>query len=131
MGQGPEFVAGALESGSLADDVGEKLFGIDAMGGVVRASIDATGFFQIGAEIATGGFLFDGGFFAAGVIGIVGHDFEWMKVDVAVRAIARAETAANAPIFDDDFERVASANGADGTTDHAERIAALAAAGGD
>ena len=121
----------ALESGSLADDIGEEFLGIDAMGGVVRASVDAAGFFEIGAEVAAGGFLFDGGFFAAGMFGIVSHDFERMKVDVAVGAIARAEAATDAPIFNDNFERITAANGADRAADHAEGIAALAATRGD
>ena len=52
--------------------VGEECFGIDAMRGVVRARVDATGFFQSGAEIAGRSFLFDDGFLAAGVFRIFG-----------------------------------------------------------
>jgi len=101
------------------------------MGGIMRASVDATGFFQIGAEIAARSFLLDGGFLAAGVLRVVGHDFERMQIDVAVRAVAGAKAAADAPVFNDDFERIAAANGAHRAADHAERVPALAATGGD
>jgi len=46
------------------------------VGGVVGAGVDAAGFFQVGAEIAGRGFLLNGGFLAAGALGIVGDDFE-------------------------------------------------------
>ena len=65
------------------------------------------------------------------MIGIFGQDFEWMQVDISIRTIARAEPTADAPIFDDDFQRIAPANRADRAADHAEGIAALAAACGD
>jgi len=55
-------------------------------------------------------FLLDRGFLAAGMIGIFGQNFERVQIDVSVRAIARAEPAADAPILDDDFERIAAAN---------------------
>ena len=101
------------------------------MGGVVGTGIDAAGFFQVGAEIAGGGFLLDNGFLAAGIFEIVDTHIEGMKIDVAVRAVARTEAAANAPVFDDDFERVAAANGAHGAANHAERVATLPAGSGD
>src|SRR5260221_14446346 len=100
------------------------------MRGVVRACVDATWFFQVSAEIAGGRFLLNDGFFAAGVLGIVGQDFKWMEIDVAVGAIARTEAAADAPVLDDHFEGIAAANRSDGAADHPQRIAALAAGGG-
>jgi hypothetical protein len=81
------------------------------------------------AQIAGCCFLFDGRFFAAWTFGIIGHHFEWMEIDISVRTIARAESAADAPIFDDDFERIAPSNRADRTSNHAQRIAALPATG--
>ena len=101
------------------------------MRGVVRASIDATGLFQVRAQIARSRFLLDDSFFAAGSLRIVDHHFERVQIDIAVGAILRAKAAADAPILDDDFERIAPSNRADGTADHAKWIAALAAAGGD
>ena len=101
------------------------------MRGVMWAGIDTTGLFQVRAQIARSRFLFDDGFFEPGSFRIVDHHFERMQIDIAVGAILRAKSAADAPILDDDFERIASSNRADGTADHAKRIAALAAAGGD
>ena len=63
--------------------------------------------------------------------GIVEFDRERMQVDIPVGAVVRAEAAADAPVLDDDFERVAAANRAHRASDHAERVAALAAGGGD
>ena len=117
--------------GALAEHGGEKGARVDAMGGVVRAGVDAAWFLQVRAEIAGRGFLFDDGFLVSWVLGIGGENLKWMQIDVAVRAIARAEAAADAPVFDDDFERIAAADRADRAADHAERIAALAATRGD
>ena len=97
----------------------------------MRARVDAAGFLQVGAKVARGGFLLDDGFFAAWIFEVVDANLEWMKIDVAVGAVARAKAAADAPIFDDDFERIAPADSADGAADHTERIAALAAGSGD
>src|SRR2546430_15554095 len=47
------------------------------------------------------------------------------------RTIAGAEAAADAPILDDHFERIAAANRTDRVADHTKRIAALPAARGD
>ena len=113
------------------NDFLEKLARLDAMRGVVRAGVDAAWFFEVCAEVARSGFLLDGGFFAAGMLGIFGQDLEGMKIDVAVRTVARAKATADAPIFDDDFQRIAAANGADGAANHAKWVAALAAACGD
>src|SRR6266481_5604182 len=117
--------------GALAEHIGEKCAWVDAMRGIVRTSVDAAWFFQVRAEIARSSLLLDGRLLAPGALGIVDHHFERMQVDVAVGTILRAEAAADAPILDDDFERIAPSNRADGAADHAERIAALPATGGD
>src|SRR5713226_3418432 len=117
--------------GALAEHVGEKCARIDAMRGIVRTGVNATRFFQVRAEIARSSFLLDRHFFSAGPLRIGNHHFKWMQIDVAVRTILCAEAAADAPIFDDDFERIAPANRADGAADHTQRVAALAAARGD
>lgn len=101
------------------------------MRGVVGAGVNTTGLRQIGTQIARGGFLFYYCSGAAGVIGIFVHHLKGMQIDVSVWAIARAETAADAPIFNDDFQRIAATNGAYWAAHHAERITALAATGGN
>src|ERR1700730_11974554 len=101
------------------------------MGGVVGAGIDAAGFLQMRAEVAGRGLLFDDGLFMAGMFGIFGDYFKWVEIDVAVRAIARAQAAPDAPVFDDDFQGIAATDGADRTADHAERVATLAARSGN
>jgi hypothetical protein len=99
------------------------------MSRIVRACVNTTRLREIGAQVAGSGFLFYDGFGAAGMIGIFIHHLERMQINIAVRTIARAKTAADAPVLDDDFERVTAANGADRTAHHAKRIAALPATG--
>src|SRR5258708_40246776 len=101
------------------------------MRGVVRAGVDAAWFFQVRAEVAGSCFLLDGGFLAAGAFGIIHHHFERVQINIAVRTILRAEAATDAPILDDDFERISPSNRTDGAADHAKRVAALAATRGD
>src|SRR6266478_4453599 len=116
---------------ALAEHVGKKCARVDAVRRVMRTRVHAARLFQVCAQIARRSFLLDSCFLAAGALGIVDHHFERMQVDVAVGTILRAEAAADAPILDDDFERIAPSNRADGAADHAERIAALPATGGD
>src|SRR5258708_10157874 len=101
------------------------------MRGVVRAGVDAAWFFQVRAEVAGSCFLVDGGFLAGGAFGIIPHHFERVQINIAVRTILRAEAATDAPILDDDFERISPSNRTDGAADHAKRVAALAATRGD
>src|SRR5260370_5740330 len=117
--------------GALAEHIGEKCARVESVSGIVRASVDAAWFFQMRAEIARSSFLLDGRLLAPGPLRIVNHHFEWMQIDVAVGAILRAEAAADAPILDDDFERISPSNRADRAADHAERVAALTATRGD
>src|SRR6267142_1799048 len=97
----------------------------------MRTRVHAARLFQVCAQIARRSFLLDSCLLAARALRIVDHHFERMQVDVAVGTIPRTEAAADAPILDDDFERIAPSNRADGAADHAERIAALPATGGD
>ena len=98
-----------------------------AMRGVVRAGVHAARLFLVVAQIAGSGLADYAGFFGAFLAGgengqLVAHravDAELVQVDVAVRTIVGAESAADAPIFDDDFERILAANGAHRTADHA------------
>ena len=97
------------------------------MGSVVRTGVDATRLSMIVAEVAGRGLDAGAGDFSARVCRIVEFDRERMQVDVAVRTVVGAEAASNAPILDDYFEGVPAADGADGASDHAQRIAALPA----
>ena len=98
---------------------------------IVRTSVNTAWLFQVRAQIARSSFLLDRRFFSAGSLRIVNHHFEWMQIDVAVGTILRAEAAADAPIFDDDFERISPSNRTDRAADHAQRVAALTATRGD
>src|SRR6516164_3861552 len=101
------------------------------MRGIVRACVDAARFFQMSAEIAGSGFLLEDRLFAARIFLIVDANCKGMEIDIAVGAVARTEAAANAPVLDDDLERISATNGTDRAAHHAERIAALTARGGD
>src|SRR5712664_2749012 len=116
---------------ALAEHVGKKCARVDAVRRVMRTRVHAARLFQVCAQIARRSFLLDSCLLAARALRIVDHHFERMQVDVAVGTILRAEAAADAPILDDDLERIAPSNRADGAADHAERIAALPATGGD
>ena len=71
------------------------------------------------------------GLLAAWPIGILDHYLEWMEVNVPVRTIASTESATDAPVFDDDFQRIPATNGPDRTAHHTKRVAALAAGSSD
>src|SRR3954453_10071665 len=70
--------------------------------------------------------------FARGLkFGSYGLHHKVLKVDVAVGTIVGAHAAADAPVFDDDFQRALAPDGAHRTADHAKRVAALPAGSGD
>src|SRR4051812_16491733 len=104
------------------------------MRGIMRTCVDAARLGAVSAEVAGCGLLLgDGCFFRryfwqcqAARRRIHGH-LERMHADIAVRAVLRAQPAANAPILDDDFERITTADRTYRTPDHAQRIAALTA----
>src|SRR5437870_4343588 len=85
--------------GALAEQVGEKCAGVDAVRGVVRAGVDAAWFFQVRAQIAGSCFLLDDCLFTAGPLWIVNHHFEGVQIDVAVGTILRAKAATDAPVL--------------------------------
>ena len=97
----------------------------------MRTSIDATWLLVFSAQIARGGFLFHHGFFSPWVFRIIRHHLKRMEVDIAIRAILRAESAAHAPIFDHDLERIPASYGAHRAAHHAKRVFALSAGCGD
>src|SRR5580692_8867356 len=98
---------------------------------VVRTSVHAAWLRKIGTKVARRRLLLDRGFFLALFVGQIRRYVERVHVDIAVRAIFSAETAADAPIFDNYFQRIPAANRSHGAADHAKRIEALAAGSGN
>src|SRR5215472_18210836 len=98
---------------ALAEHFRKKCFWVDAMRSVVGAGVNTAWLFQVRAEIARRGFLLNDRFLAAGIFQVVRQHFEGMQIDIAVRTIARAKPAADAPILDDNLEGIAAANRAD------------------
>src|SRR5580704_12179566 len=98
---------------------------------VVRTSVHAAWLRKIGTKVARRRFLLDRGFFLALLVGQIRRYVERVHVDIAVRAIFSAEAAADAPIFDDYFQRIPAADRSHGAPDHAKRIEALAAGSSD
>jgi hypothetical protein len=108
----------------LSEHLSEELRRVDAMRGIVGASVNATWLFLVMAQIARSGFANLA--LARGVVTV-----KFVDRNVAVWAICGAEPATYAPILDDDFERVTAANRTDRAADHTERVSALPARGGD
>src|SRR5580700_4752213 len=104
--------------GSRIQHVPEKFIGIHAMRRVMRAGVYATRFSVVGAQIAGRSLIPDNFSPAAGPIAL--GNAEWVKSDVAVRAIAGAQAATNTPVFDDHLKRLAPPDGAYRASDHAE-----------
>ncbi len=74
------------------------------MSGIVRAGVDAARFGLFLAQIARGRLFLDHCLVVSGMFMIVGLRRKGMDVDISIRAIFRAQAAADAPILDDDFE---------------------------
>ena len=74
------------------------------MRGIVRARVDATWLRMLGAKIAGGRFFLDNGLLVPRMFVIIGLRAERMHIDISVGAILGAQTAADAPVFDDDFQ---------------------------
>ena len=74
------------------------------MGGIVRACVDAARLRLLGAEITGGCLLLDDSFLLSRMLMIVGLRGERMQIDISVRTIFRAESAADTPVFNDDLE---------------------------
>jgi len=89
------------------------------MRGIMRARINAAWLFEVRAEITGSCLLLDDRLLAPHIFRVVCEYFKWMQVDIAVGTIARAEAAADAPILDDHFERIAAANRTDRASNHA------------
>jgi hypothetical protein len=105
----------------------EEFVRIHTMSGIMRTGVDAAWLGVLGAKIAGRGLLLGNHRAVARRIGILDIHFERMQCDVAIRAILGAQPTSDAPVFNDDFERLATPYGTHRTTDHAQRITALAA----
>src|SRR5579859_4902838 len=95
---------------ALSERSSEEVAGLHPMRGVMGTGIDTAGFGMILAKVAGGRLFLHHGFFLAGMLVVIGLGRKGMQVDIAVRAIFRAQAAADAPVFDDDLERIAAAN---------------------
>ena len=85
----------------LAERSCKEIARLDAMRRVVRARVNTTGFRMFGAKIAGRGFFLHDSLFLPGMLVVLSLRRERMHIDVPVRAIFRAEAAADAPILDD------------------------------
>src|SRR5580698_6652361 len=98
---------------------------------VVRTSVHAAWLRKVGTKVARSRLLLDHRFFLALCVGQIRRYVERMHVDIAVWTIFRAQAAADAPIFNNHFQRIPAADRSHRATDHAKRIEALAAGSGD
>src|ERR1700748_996019 len=94
---------------------------------VVRTSVNAAWLRKVGTKVARRRLLLDHGLLPAQRVGHLRRYVERMHVDIPVRAIFSAEAAADAPIFDNHFQRIPAADRSHRATDHAERVEALPA----
>src|SRR5579884_130739 len=112
------------------DQCGKELARIDAMGCIVRTSINAARLFLVGAEITGRGLGANFSDFAAGLREVIDCNLERMHVDVSIRTVIRAETATDAPVFNDDFQAVAAANRSHWASHHAQWVLTVTTRGG-
>ena len=97
------------------------------MRGVMRASVHTTRLLMIQAQVTRGSFELHARDSSSRVRRIVQFNRKGVHVDISIRTIVGTLPAADTPVFDDDLERIATANGPDRATNHAQRIAALPA----
>src|SRR5690242_7436687 len=97
------------------------------MSGVMGTGVNAAGLLLVRAEIARCGLGVHLWNLFARMSDVLHGNVERMHVDVAVWAVVGAKTAADAPVFDNDFQAVSATDGADRAADHAKRIFTVAA----
>src|SRR5580700_2772292 len=95
----------------------------------MRACVHATRLGMIQAKIARRSFYLHARHLASRMRRIIQFDRKRMHVDISVWTIAGAKSATNAPILNNDFERITPPDRTHRTTDHAKRVAALPARG--
>jgi hypothetical protein len=83
------------------------------------------------AEITGSSLYSHAGDFSARMCWIVNLDRKGMQIDVSVRAVVRTQTASNAPILDNHFQRISAADRSHWAPHHAQWVATLPARGGD
>ena len=109
----------------LIDHFGKELRRADAVCGVMRASIDTARLCVVVAQVAGCRLSHHLSFLqlrlrGAGFVQRLGSfRNELMQIDVAVRTVVGAYSATDAPVFDDDLERIAPPDGAHRTSHHA------------
>src|SRR5215475_8412346 len=89
---------------SLRDS--EELGRLDALERVVRAGVHAGRLVVLPAQVAGGGLLAHHRLLPARLLGILALHQKGVEVDVAVWALGGAQSTADAPVLDDDLERV-------------------------
>ena len=77
----------------------EKFQRVHAMGGIMRARIDATRLRVVQAEVARSSFHFHAGNPSSRIRGIVQLDRKRMHIDISVRTIVGALSAADTPVL--------------------------------
>ena len=71
---------------------------------IVWACVNTTGFRLRSTKVARSRLLLNNRFFLPRIFMIVGLRRERVEIDIPIGTIFRAETAADAPVFDDDFK---------------------------
>src|SRR5207237_2288906 len=107
-----------------AQHLAEELRRIHTVRGVMWARIHAARLWMVVTEVARS-CLAHGRLLSSATV----RCRELVQVDISVWAIGSAQPATDAPVFDDDFQRVAPPNRSHRTSNHAQRVAALAAGG--
>src|SRR5579872_3825041 len=92
---------------------------------IMRAGVNAAWFRMVVTEVARGSFLH------RGLLPCASRYGKLVQIDVSVWTVVGAEAAADTPVFDNHFQRIAPAYRTHRTAHHAQRIATLPAGGGN
>ena len=84
--------------------VPKEFVGIHPMSSIMRTGVDAAWLGVLGTKIARGGLLLGDYCAFPRRVGILGIHFEGVQRYVAIRAVLRAQSAADAPILNDHFK---------------------------
>jgi hypothetical protein len=96
----------------------KKCSRVNAVCSVMRARINTTRLLQMRAQIARRGLLLNHSLLSPRPLQVLHHHIEWMQIDISIRTIPRAQAATDAPILNNDFQRIPAANRAHGTAHH-------------
>src|SRR5580692_5062376 len=103
----------------LLKQAAKKFQRVHAMGGIMRAGVHATRLFMIQAEITRCRLHLDAGNPLSRIGNIINLDWERMHIDISIRTVVGALAAADTPVLNNHFERIAPANRSHRTADHA------------